>query len=96
MRQPGVERDEQVERLGLAHLADHEPVRAHPQSLLDQAPQGDLAGTLEARLAALHRDPVGARDRQFEGLLNGDDALVGPCRREQRTEQGGLARLSGA
>ena len=62
--QPAVERDQQVERLGLAHLADDEPIGPHPQRLLDQPAQRDLAGALEARLAALHRDPVGAGERR--------------------------------
>src|SRR5665647_2890801 len=49
---PGVQRDQQVERLGLTDLSDDQSVRAHPQRLLDQSPQRDLAGPLEARLAA--------------------------------------------
>lgn len=48
--------DEQIEALGLTYLADDDPVRAHAQCFLDESPQRDLAGPLEARLAALHRD----------------------------------------
>ena len=51
---------QQVEALLLPHLADDEPRRAHPQRLLDQPAQRDLAGALEARLPALHRDHVAA------------------------------------
>ena len=36
-----------VQALLLAHLPDQDPVRAHPQRLLDQPAQRDLAGALE-------------------------------------------------
>ena len=60
---PGVQRDQQVEALLLAHLADDDPVGPHPQRLLDEPAQRDLAGALEAGLAGLHRDHVGQRHR---------------------------------
>ena len=50
--QAAVQRDEQVQALLLAHLADDDPGGPHPQRLLDQAAQRDLAGALEVRLAA--------------------------------------------
>ena len=59
--QAAVQRDQQVEALLLPDLADDDPGRAHPQRLLDQAAQRDLAGALEVGLAALHRDDVGQR-----------------------------------
>ena len=48
----------------------------HPQGLLDEAPQRDLAGALERGLAALHRRDVAVRDPQLEDLLAGDDPLA--------------------
>ena len=59
--QPAVQGDQQVEGLRLAHLADDQPVGPHPQRLLDEPAQRDLARALEARLAALQRHPVRAR-----------------------------------
>jgi len=56
---PGVERDEQVEALLLEDLAHDDPGGPHPQRLLDQPAQLDLAGAPEAGLAALHGDDVG-------------------------------------
>ncbi len=72
----GVEREEQVERLGIAHLADDEPVGAHPQRLLHEAAERDLAGALEARLPSLQRDEVGRVDGELERLLDRDDAVI--------------------
>jgi hypothetical protein len=46
------------------------------RSLLDQAPQLDLAGALEVGLAALQRDDVGKRHLELEDLLGGDDPLA--------------------
>ena len=43
----GVQRGEQVDHLGAAHLADHQPVGPHPQRLPDQGAQRDLAGALD-------------------------------------------------
>ena len=48
------------------------PVRPHPQRLLDQAPQPDLARALEARLPGLHRDHV----RQIESLSSNTSSQV--------------------
>lgn len=71
-RQPGVEGDEQVERLLGADLAHDDPARPHPEALLDQMPQLDLAGPLQPGLSGLHRDPVGVGEPQLEDLLAGD------------------------
>ncbi len=56
-----IEGNQQIERFGLTHLADDQPVGSHPQSLFDEAPEPDLARALEARLATLHRDRVSRR-----------------------------------
>ena len=91
--QPAVEGDEQVEALLLPDLADDDPVRAHAQRLLDQAPQLELTRALEIGLPGLHRHDVRQADLHLEDLLAGDHPLAardGPC---QRVEQRGLPRL---
>jgi hypothetical protein len=68
-RQPRVERDQEIEALFLAHLADGDARRPHAQGLLQQAPQLDLASAFQVGLTALHRDDVGQRDLQLAQAL---------------------------
>ena len=82
-RYAGVQGEEQVERLGVAHLADDEPVGPHAQRFLHEPAQRDLAGALEARLPALQRDEIGRVDGELEGLLDRDDPVVGRARGDQ-------------
>jgi hypothetical protein len=91
--QPGVERQQEVQRLGLPHLADDQPVGAHPQRLLDQPAQRYLAGALQARLAALHPDRVPQADLQLEHLFAGHHPLPRRDRGDQAVQQRGLAGL---
>ena len=73
-----VQRDQQIQRLRLAHLPDHEPVGPHAQRLLDETPQADLTRSLQARLAALHRhvvDRVGMEE--FNAVFAGPENLPG-------------------
>ena len=95
-RQTGVHGDEQVEGLGLAHLADHKTVRSHAQRLLDQTAQTDLADPLEVGGPGLHGDAVAVAQGELEDLLAGDDALTGGNRPGQCTDHGGLPGLGGA
>ena len=74
-RDAAVQRDQQVQALGLSHLADDDPRGPHPQRLLDQPAQRDLARALQAGLAALHRGDVSQRDLQLEDFLAGDHPL---------------------
>ena len=94
--QPGVEREQQVEALLGAHLADDDPARPHPQALLDQVAQRDLAGALEPGLPGLHRHPVGVREPQLEDLLGRHDPLAAGDRGGQAVEHRGLAGLGAA
>src|SRR5215207_10768614 len=75
-RQSGVQRDQQVQRLLLTDLADDDARRPHPQRLLDQSSQLDLAGALEVGLPALHRDDVRQWHLELEDLLRGHDPLA--------------------
>jgi hypothetical protein len=95
-RQAGVQRDEQVEALLLAHLTDHQPGGPHAQRLLDQPAQRDLARALEVGLAGLHRDHVWERDTELEDLFAGDHPLASRDRRAQAVQQPDLAGLSSA
>ena len=56
----GVERGQQVERLGAAHLADHDPVGPHPQRVAQQVADRHLAPALDARPAGSRAGPRAA------------------------------------
>ena len=71
-----VQGEQQVERLGIADLADDEPIGSHAQRLLDEAAKRHLAGALEARLPTLQRDEVRSIDRELERLLDRHDPLL--------------------
>ena len=86
-----VQSQEQIECFGIPHLADDEPVGAHAQCLLDEPPQRDLTGSFEARLPPLQGDEIRRIDGELEGLLDGDDAVIGRTRRDQCSQEGGLA-----
>jgi len=70
VRQAGIQRDEQVETFLLPDLADDDPRGPHPQRLLDQAPELDLAGAFEVGLAGLHRHHVGQVDLEREPWIS--------------------------
>ena len=56
----------QVEALLRAHLAHDHPGPAHPERLLHEVAEPDLAGALEAGLPGLERDPVGVGEAQHK------------------------------
>jgi len=92
-RHAGVQGDEHVQALRLAHLADHDPAGSHPQRLLDESSQGDLACALEVRLPALQADRVAVVDLQLEDLLAADHPLAGRDGAGESVEERGLAGL---
>lgn len=96
VRQLGVERNQQVEALLLADLSDQYPVGAHPEGLLDQPAQPDLAGAFEVGLAGLHGHHIGQRDAQFEDLFTGNHPLTSRDRRGEAVEQRCLPGLGTA
>ena len=88
-----VERHEEVERLGTAHLADYQVFGAHAQRFPYQVAQGDFARPLGARGPGLHGDVIPVGQAELENLLAGDHA---PGSREftrERSQQRRLARL---
>ena len=92
----GVERGQQVDHLGAAHLADHQPVGPHPQRLPDQGAQVDRAGALDVGGPALERDDVRMVGAQLGGVLDEDEPLGRIDQGEQGREQRGLAAAGAA
>lgn len=95
-RQAGVEGEQEVEALGGPDLADQDAARAHPERLLHQVAQHDLAGLLQPGLPGLHRDPVGVGEAQFEDLLRTHHPLTPGHGGGEAVEHGGLAGLGAA
>ena len=93
---PGAQRDEQVERLGPAHLADDQPVRPHPQRVAHEPADRHLAATLEVRRPRLEPHDVRQRQPQLGGVLDRHDALGGIDERGERAERRRLARAGAA
>lgn len=88
--QARIEGDQQVEGLRLANLTDNETVGAHPQRFFHETPQRDLARAFQAGLAALQSNNIAGVDGEFEGLLDGDDALTRSGEAQQGAEQCGF------
>jgi len=88
----GVQRNRQLDHLRTAELADHQPIRAHPQCLADQLAQPDRSGTLDVRRAGDETHHVRVVDHQLRGVFDHDQAILRGRGAEERTEQGGLAR----
>ncbi len=103
-RRPGVDRAQRavvargqrgqhVERLRPTHLADDDPVRAHPQRVADEPANRHLAAALEVRRSRLEPDDVRLAQPQLGGVLDRDHALAGADEARQRVER---RRLAGA
>ena len=90
---PEFKRDQEIEAFGLAHLADDEPVGPHAKRLFDEPSERDLAGALEARLAALQRDEVAHVEIELERLLDGHDPLTGARGGHEGVHHRRLARV---
>ena len=90
----GVHRQQHVERLGPADLADNDPSRSHAQGVADQVADADLAHAFHVLAAglecnAVRQAPVQLQLRYF---FHRDHAFVEPGDRgAQRVQQGGLA-----
>jgi len=77
----------------LAYLADQQPVRSHPQRLLDQAAQANLASALQGGLTGLHGHPVRQGRLQLKDFLARDNPLAGRDGCGQTIEQRRLPSL---
>ena len=62
---------------GPADLADDDPIGPHPQGVLHQPPDRDLAAALEVRRARLEPEHVRLAEPQLGGVLDRDHALAG-------------------
>ena len=92
----GVERGQQVERLRPPHLADHDPVRAHPQRVAKQVPHGHLTLALDAGRPALQPHHMTLLQAQLRCVLDRHHPLAGVDEAGERVEQGRLARAGAA
>ena len=92
----GVHRLEHVERLAAAHLADDDPVGAHPQGVAHERAQRHLAPALDVRRPALEPDDVRLRQPQLGGVLDGHDPLGRVDEAGERVQQRRLARAGAA
>ena len=90
-----VEGGEQLSDLAAAALAEHEPIRPHPQRLPHQPVQSHRAGALEIGLARLQGDEMGMVDPQFRDILDRHDAVGRIGQAEQRGQQRRLAAAAG-
>ncbi len=59
-----------------ADLADHDPIRAHPQRVSQQVADRHLSAALDARRAALEPDHVRLAQAELGGVLDRDHALL--------------------
>ena len=91
-RMAGAQRHEQVQRLRPAHLADDQPVRAHPQRVAHEPPDRDLAAALQVRRPRLEPHDVRQRQPQLGRILDRHHPLGGIDERGQRTERRRLPR----
>jgi hypothetical protein len=65
-----------------ADLADHDPVRPHPQRVLDEPPDRDLAAPFEVRRPGLEPEDVRLAEAELGGVLDRDDALPGSMKED--------------
>ena len=93
---PGVERGQEIESLGAAHLPDHDPVGTHPKRVPQQVADRDLSPALDARRPALEPDHVRLAQAELGGVLDRDHPLRRADVGREGVEQGRLARSRAA
>ncbi len=71
----GVQGGQQVERLRSTHLADHDAIGPHPQSVLQQVPDRHLAAALDARRPRFQPDNMRLAEVEFGCVFDRDDPL---------------------
>ena len=91
-----VERHEQIERFATAHLADHDPVRAHAQGAPQQIPDAHQAPTFDVCGAALEAHDVRLAQAKLRCVLDRDHPLRLIDERGEGVEQRRLARAGPA
>jgi hypothetical protein len=88
---PRVEGGEQIDYLGSADLADHQPIGPHPQRLPDQVAHRHQACPLDVGRPGLEAHNVRMIGPELRGVLDDDEALARVDDRQQRRQQRGLA-----
>ena len=88
-----VQCNQHVQALRFADLPHHQPVGPHPERFLHQAPERDLAFTLQVGLAALEADHIAQRELEFEDFFNRDHAFPAADTSRQAIQHGGLSGL---
>ena len=93
----GVERGQQVDHLGAAHLSDHEAVGPHAQRLTYQVAHRHLTSTLGVGRTRLEPHDVVVARSQLAEVLDQHEPFGWPQLAEQGREQGGFsgARAAG-
>src|SRR6266542_3699606 len=71
----GVHSLQHVERLGPPHLTDNDSIRPHTQSITQQVSLGHLVPALNVGWPRLARNNVPLVELEFDGVLDGYDAL---------------------
>ena len=87
----GVERREQIDHFGAPDLADDDAVRPHPQCLPDELAHRNFADAFDVGASRDQPDQMRMRRRQFRGVLDAHDPLVGRDRVQHRRQQCRLA-----
>ena len=72
----GVHRLQHIQRLAAAHLAHHNPIRAHPQRVDDQLPDAHFAAPLHVGRTRLQPHHMPLMQLQLRRVLDGDDAFA--------------------
>jgi hypothetical protein len=72
----GVRREQHVEQLRPAGLADDQPVGPHPERLTHQVAHRHLAGAFDVGWPSFQPDDVWMVNLQLSGIFDGDEALA--------------------
>jgi hypothetical protein len=89
----GVENLKQIEHLGAATLSENQAIGPHPERLLEQGAQRDLAASVGVGGPADEAEKMGMAGRKLGGVLESDDSLM---RGDGREKIGGEGRFAAA
>ena len=87
----GIHRLHHIHRFRAADLANHDPVRPHPQGVANQCPLVDFTLAFDVRRARFQADDMRLLELQLGCVFDGDDALGLRNESGQYVEQRGLA-----
>ena len=90
---PGIERLQEIGGLAAPDLPDHDVIRAMAQGMAHEVPDRHRCAVNPPGLEA---DTVSPIDAELQGVLNGNNAVVGGEQLDQGIEQRGLTRSGSA